>query len=195
MSQKRMLPKVADEQTGLGLPTIMDRALAAAHGPSYVHLAVFAIDIDRVYWLDPERTDLPFGWEVFMTEYYLLSRIDVHTPQGRDLLESACSGLMEETPGEPPLGGQLVFAAYDALRRGALPAELSPLFASWRSPPQDLLRSLAELWKNAAVRIVELAGQCLQTELTPPLAPPTVETLRAMQLGTFPESPSQPSDA
>ena len=56
---KRRLP--AAPSSGLDHPTIMDRALAAEHGPAYVQLAVFAIDIDRLYALDPERPALPFG--------------------------------------------------------------------------------------------------------------------------------------
>ncbi len=182
---RRSLPKVAQEQTGLGLPTIMDRALAAAHGSSYVQLAVFAIDIDRVYWLDPEESGLPFGWEVFLTECYLLGSLDTASPEGRDLLESACAFVMEETPGEPPLGGQLVFATFDALRRRAVPAELSSLFAGWHSPPQDLLQSLTQLWKNPEASMVLLAEHCLRAELTPPLAPPTQQALQAMAAAAF----------
>ena len=75
MKGKRALPSVAPEQTALGLPTIMDRELAAAHGVTYVHLAVFAIDVDRVYWLEPEHEGLPFGWEVFLTEQFLLRHL------------------------------------------------------------------------------------------------------------------------
>ncbi len=39
--------------------TIMNQELAAAHGSNYVDLAAFAIDIDRVYWLDPDDARLP----------------------------------------------------------------------------------------------------------------------------------------
>jgi hypothetical protein len=183
---KRLLPKLQDAQVGLGLPTIMDRALAAAHGSRYVHLAVFAIDIDRVYWLDPERTDLPFGWEVFLTERYLLDHVDASDPKQRDLLEATCADLMEESPGEPPLGGQLAFAVYDALQRGQLPKELGAMFKRWRMPPKSLVQSLAKLWNASAEQSVTLAAACLDAELSPPLAEPTKKALEAMRDGKLP---------
>jgi hypothetical protein len=182
---KRILPKLKEEQAGLGLPTIMDRALAAAHGSAYVHLAVFAIDVDRLYWVDPERSDLPFGWEVFVTECYLLGRIDANEPVGRDLIEATCADLMEESPGEPPLGGQLAFAVYDAVQRGALPAELKPLFMRWKTPPKGLVQSLRKLWSDREAQAARIAETCLATELTPPLAPPTRAALEAMRTRTF----------
>ena len=45
---KRALPQTV-APSKLNLPTIMDRTLAQKHGAQYVHLVVFAIDIDRVY--------------------------------------------------------------------------------------------------------------------------------------------------
>jgi hypothetical protein len=39
----------------------MNQELAAAHGSNYVDLAAFAIDIDRVYWLDPDDARLPLS--------------------------------------------------------------------------------------------------------------------------------------
>lgn len=183
---KRALPKVAAEHTALGLPTIMDRALAVAHGGAYVHMAAFAIDIDRTYWLDPERSDQPFGWEVFLTECYVLGRIDTTIATQRDMLEAACMDIMEETPGEPPLGGQLVFAVHDALRRKRLPPEMRTLFSRWRTPPAELRISLDALWKSAPTKLVELAEFCLAEDLSPPLSPPTQATLREMSQGKFP---------
>jgi hypothetical protein len=175
MKSRRTLPLAAAE-TALGLPTIMDRDLAAAHGVEYVHLAVFAIDIDRVYWLEPELASLPFGWEVFLTEWYLLSRASAH--ELTDMLEAVCGALLEETPGEPPLGGQLVFAVFDAVQRGALPKTLEPVFHAWRRPPHDLLESLTELHAQGANNARKLAEHCLNAELEPPLAPPTRAALR-----------------
>jgi hypothetical protein len=182
VSRKRELPTITPSQTALGLPTIMDRDLVAAHGVKYVHLAVFAIDIDRVYWLDPEADDLPFGWEVFLTERFLLSQSSAEP----ELLESICMPLLEETPGEPPLGGQLVFAIYDAVQRGELPEELRKLFFAWRSPPRELLAGLAELHRNAQTHLPALVEHCLQAELSPPLAPPTREALLKMLSGAAP---------
>jgi hypothetical protein len=164
----------------------MDRALAAAHGASYVHLAVFAIDVDRMYWVDPERNDMPFGWEVFLTESYVLGSLDATQEAQHDLLEAVCMDIMDETPGEPPLGGQLVFAVHDAVERQRLPSTLRGLFLRWPSQPAELRASLDTLWKSAPGSLVELAAQCLQMDLTPPLAPPTRSVLQAMVDSTFP---------
>lgn len=180
---KRPLPQLAQGAASLGLPTIMDRALAAEHGTPYVHLAVFAIDIDRVYWLDPERDDLPFGWEVFLTECYLLAHFDASTEQGRDLIERLINGLMEESPGEPPLGGQLVFAVFDALVRGIYPNELTASFRGWRAAPGDLIDSLAHLFADVQSALRDLAEYCLDAELTPALSQPTRAALELMRRG------------
>jgi len=104
---------VRAEQTGLGLHTIMDRHLAAAFGAKYVHLVVFAIDIDRVYWLDPDRADLPFGWEVFLVEHALLARFDRESAIDRELVAAVVANILEAPPGEPALGGQIDPATLD----------------------------------------------------------------------------------
>lgn len=192
MKRKTSLPLASPTQSGLGLPTIMDRDLAATYGAAYVHLAVFSIDIDRVYWLDPEESGLPFGWEVFVTEYYLLSHANALTGSGAELLEAMCTALLEETPGEPPLGGQVVFAVYDAICRGALPPELSKVFSSWRSPPRDLVAALGELHGDAQANAKRLASYCLEAELEPPLAAPTRQALEQIRSG---ELQPQPPDA
>jgi hypothetical protein len=64
--------------------------------------------------------------------------------------------------------------------------ELQGLFKRWRTPPAELRESLAELWKSARSRSVELARSCLEEELSPPLSPPTAASLREMAQGTFP---------
>jgi len=151
----------------------MDQALAAAHGSSYVDLAAFAIDIDRVYWLDPDDERLPFGWEVFLTERYLSTWTQVHKQAGHDLLLTMCAPLLEEQPGEPPLGGQIVFAVYDAMVRGALPDELRELFASWRHAPRDLLRALHDLRESGPASLKQIAEHCLGAAVQPPLAATT----------------------
>src|SRR5262245_31017387 len=107
----------------------MSRALAQSHGAKYVQLAVFAIDVDRVYWLEPERSDLPFGWEVFLCEHELLARLDREGSSDRELVAAICAGVLEAPPGEAPLGGQIVFAVYDAVKRGQLDADFAQLFA------------------------------------------------------------------
>jgi hypothetical protein len=177
---RRSLRTVRAEQTGLGLHTIMDRHLASAFGAKYVHLAVFAIDIDRVYWLDPERTDLPFGWEVFLCEHEVLTRFDRESASDRELIAAMVANILEAPPGEPALGGQIVFAIYDAIQRGQLDAELGALFVTWRKPPEDLIASLAQLWQSPAESAKRLAEHCLRATLTPALAPPTQEALQVL---------------
>ena len=184
---KKSLPLAPPTQSGLGLPTIMNRDLAAAHGVAYVHLAVFCIDIDRVYWLDPEDGSLPFGWEVFLTEFYVL-----YTQPAREILEGMCTELLEETPGEPPLGGQIAFAVFDAVQRGALDPALTDVFGSWKNPPRELVTQLAELHRGAADNAKRLAEHCLQAEITPPLAPPTREALEKIASGQL--LPATPPD-
>jgi len=180
MTRKLPLP-MAPAQTKLGLPTIMDRDIAGTYGVAYVHLAVFAIDIDRVYWLDPEAEDseLPFGWEVFLTQHYLLSQ---PAAQNTELLEALCSALLEETPGEPPLGGQIVFAIFDAVTRGKLPSSLSALFRHWKRPPAELTRALDRLHEHPHATAKQLASHCLDANLDPPLAPPTRDALQQIRV-------------
>jgi hypothetical protein len=183
MKRRTSLPLATPNQSGLGLPTIMDRDLAAAHGSTYVYLAVFAIDIDRVYWLDPEDARLPFGWEVFLTEYYLLTWANAQGERSPEMLDAICTPLLEETPGEPPLGGQLVFAVYDAVARGVLPEQLRSLFTSWRHAPRELLQTLHELHENSAATAKQLAAHCLAADLQPPLAAATRQSLEQIVSG------------
>jgi hypothetical protein len=182
MNRKRPLP-MASLQSALGLPTIMDRALAAEYGARYVHLAAFAIDVDRVYWLDPEHPALPFGWEVFLTEYFMLATCAPPTAADQELLEVICMPLLEETPGEPPLGGQLVFAVYDAVVRGALPGELTTLFHRWRNPPRELVGELGALHADALATAERLADYCLAVDLEPKLSPLTRSALESIRSG------------
>jgi hypothetical protein len=172
----KSLPRIGPASEKLGLTTIMDRGLAARHGIPYVHLAAFSIDVDRVReavegYDDPR----PFGWEVFLTEAYLLHRFG---PEERALLEDAVLSILD---GEPrALGAQLAFAVWDAIERGALPRELREVFRSWRARPEELVRELAPLWQDEARWRTELARGCLDAELDPPLSPPTREALEAM---------------
>jgi hypothetical protein len=171
---------MAPRQTGLGAPTIMDRGLADQHGTAYVHLAVFAIDVDRVraHCAGTDDGGLPFAWEVFLTEYYLLQRFDPRDLEQISLLEDACLSVLDEAPGQQRLGEQLPFAVYDAVTRGVLPDTLASVFHHWRSKPKTLVKDLAGLWADADVQARKLAQLCLQTPLEPPAAPPTVTTWR-----------------
>lgn len=188
--KRRTLPLANPSQAGLGLPTIMDRDLAAAHGSAYVFLAAFAIDIDRVYWLDPEDTRLPFGWEVFLTEYFLLTWAQAQGERSHELLDAVCTPLLEETPGEPPLGGQVVFAVYDALARGALPETMRTLFTSWRHAPRELLQNLHALHETSVATAKLLAAHCLAADLQPPLAAPTRLSLEQIASGELQPPPA-----
>jgi hypothetical protein len=177
---RKRLRTIGRPQTSLGLSTIMDRALADEHGVKYVHLTVFAIDIDRVYWLEPERADLPFGWEVFLSEYRMLADFDPNSASDRELIAAICAHVLEQPPGEPPLGGQIVFAVHDAVAHQRLDPQLSALFASWNKAPEDLEQSLSQLWEAPRDNARKLAEHCLRASLTPPLAPPTREALERM---------------
>jgi hypothetical protein len=162
------------------LNTILDRELAAAHGSSYLELAGFAIDIDRVYWLDPEDERLPFGWEVFLTRHYLLGWTQAHAQSCQEVVSAMCAPLLDEKPGEPPLGGQIVFAVYDAIVCGALPDALRDLFASWRHAPRELLHALHDLRASGPMVLKQLAEHCLAARLQPPLAAATRQALERL---------------
>lgn len=177
---RKALRIVRKEQTGLGLRTIMDRQLATKLGSKYVQLVVFAIDIDRIYWLEPERSDLPFGWEVFLCEHQVLSQLDQASAIDRELIAAVCANILEAPAGEPALGSQIAFAIYDAVQRGQLDAELGQLFMAWHKPPEDLIESLAELWKDPGPALRPLAEHCLRATLTPPLAAPTRAVLETL---------------
>lgn len=177
--KKPSLPVVGPEAEGLGAPTIMDRALASRHGVRYVHLAVFAIDVDRVRAeAEDEDLDAPFGWEVFLTERYLIDRFDPRRDEDRQLIEDVCISIFERpTEQEPPLGAQITFAVFDAIERGAWPAELAVLFQAWGRKAKKLVSELAPLWQSPGDHARELANACLGMDIDPPLADPTVEAL------------------
>jgi hypothetical protein len=163
---------------GLGVETIMDRTLAARFGVPYVHLAVFAIDLDRVNVEVAGREDWPTGWEVFLTEVHLLAHLDPADPEQRELIDEVCAGIIE---GGQALGAQIPFAVFDAVERGAWPEDLRGLFRPWRGGPRGLVAQLAPLWEDPQGARERLAGACLGVALDPPLAPPTVESLERMR--------------
>lgn len=179
---KPRLPVFEPPKQGLGVPTIMDPALAARHGAPYVHLAAFAIDVDRVRaFLEAQNVDddLPFGWEVFLTEAYLLSYFDLDDEAGRLVVEEACLPLLEarERPTEPPLGSQLPFAVYDAVERGAAPSALLEPFRTWGKRAEALVRELGPLWEDPDPHVAALAELCLDVPLDPPVTEPTARAL------------------
>ncbi len=206
---KKRLPTMEPEHEGLGHDTIMDVGLASRWGVPYVHLAAFAIDLDRIRELVEDQEERegaaaaegaeegreapwPFAFEVFLTEMHLLGAIDPDVPDHLQMLEDICLGILDHGPlDEPPLGSQIVFAVYDAVERGALPESLRSAFASWKEPPRALLEGIEPLFENPEVETADLALACLELEMTPPLAPPTRAALEAM-LETFERDAPEP---
>jgi hypothetical protein len=178
---RRTLSVVSAKETKLGRPTIMDRALAHRYGAPYVHLAAFAIDVDRVHALEDES--LPFGWEVYLTEVQLARFISSSNHDPVPLLEDTCLAIMElPRPKAGQLaafGSQLVFAVYTAVARGIVPPQLGHCFASWKKPPADLIDEMAEL-ANQEGLAQRLARHCLEAPIEPPLVAPVREALLAI---------------
>lgn len=186
MAVSRRLPVASPASLGLGQPTIMDRALATKHGIRYVHLIAFAIDIDRATDVLEDDPRLPFGWDVVLTEAYLLARLEHDDAKTRAMIEEVVLDLVEgerDPDTRPPLGSQLPFALYDAVERGAWPTPDEPLFRRWKPASKKLVRDLAPLWPKAATLVPELAAVVLETPLSPALAPPVRDALRAMCTG------------
>lgn len=195
--RRRVLHSARRGETKLELPTIMSRDLALKHGAPYVHLAAFAIDVDRVFaQLAPDDEDdigvteedgdpeLPFGWEVFLTSARVRG-LDAADPKILSMLEEACAHVLDQAPDEQGYGSQLVFGVYDAIGRGALPESLRDLFRGWRSRPKQLERALDALWRDATTTLPAIAERCRQEAMKPPLAPPTLATLEQMASGQW----------
>lgn len=166
----------------LGRPTIMDRALAARHGVSYVHLAAFAIDVDRVREASESLTDeQPFAWEVFLTARYIAWRYDAADPAVLSMLEDAVNAVLElRASEEGVLGTQLPFAVWMLVERGALPEEAERWFRVWKKRPRELAEGLAPLFDDAEKSEREGASFALEVEVDPPLAPPVREALEVL---------------
>ena len=179
----RHLPTIDPQEEGLGLPTIMDRVLAQRYGIAYVHLAVFAIDVDRAReCLEDEGLDddLPMGWEVFLSERYLESQLDTTTEEGRALIEDVVLAIFDLPPSEEAVfGSQLPFAVWHAVARGALAKSLESIFKTWKGKPKELGVELDRLYAAKDETTRRLAQRCLDAPLSPPLAPPAREALVA----------------
>lgn len=162
----------------------MDRALAQTHGVPYVHLAAFAIDVDRVREHledEGEDDDLPMGWEVFLTERYLETQPGLDLEPMRALLEDAVLAIFELPPSEEAVfGSQLPFAVWHALARGVLPRSLESVFRAWKARPKELGAELDALYASRDETSARLARRCLDAALEPPLAPPVREALEAL---------------
>jgi hypothetical protein len=178
---RRSLPQVSAKAEGLGHPTIMDRSLALRHGSDYVHLAVFAIDVDRVRdALEDIDDPLPFGWEVFLTEAYLVERVNADDPSHRTMLEDVVLGILEGPSGEAVFGSQLPFAVFDAIERGVFPDDMRVSFSGWKARPKQLAIELAQLWRDPDALKRDLSRVCLEAPMEPPLAAPSIEVLEQM---------------
>lgn len=161
----------------------MDPALAVKHGSLYVRLACFAIDVDRIRELTDDEPDSawPFGWEVFLTEVWLLATLDPENEEAhRALLEDVCLNIFDLGPGEPPLGSQIPFAVHHAIARGEWPESLRSIFASWKDEPSELEAELTPLFEEPDVEAADMALACLEAPLEVPVAPPTHDALLAM---------------
>ncbi len=191
---KKRLKVVEARSEKLGRPTIMDRALAHRYGTSYVYLAAFAIDVDRVHELDPEDGSLPFGWEVWLVERYLVKLFREaapgpeaeadDAPQGLvQMVEHACLSVMDlprVKPGQrAPFGSQLPFAIYAGVARKRLPNRLGDAFHAWKKPPLDLLDDLRAIDARPALG-PQLVQHCLEAKVQPALIPPVVEALKGL---------------
>ncbi len=153
----------------------MDRTLAQRYGVPYVHLAVLAIDVDRVReCLEMNDEDLPMGWEVFLTERFLDGLVtgggvDVATEEGRALIEDVVLAVFDLPPSdEPVFGSQLPFAVWHAVSRGALPTSLESVFRTWKAKPKDLAAELDGLYAKKDESTRAFARRCLDAPLSPP---------------------------
>lgn len=181
MTRRKSLSVVSgDRPEGLGFETIMDRELAARFGVPYVHLAAFAIDVDRINAEVDDAPDWPLGWEVFLTEAYLLDRFDPAEDEHRELVADACAAAMDK---REAFGAQLAFAVWDAVERGVFAEELRSLFRQWKRRPRELAAGLADLWQRAGELRPRLARACLEAPVEPPIAPPTRQALERMAQG------------
>lgn len=175
---KKSLPRAGP--TKLGVPTIMDPALAARHGVEYVHTAVFAIDVDRIReFVEGYEDTRPFGWEVFLLERYLMRAFDpIRRPEHVLLFEDIVLAVLEGQ--SDALGSQIVFAVWDLVDRELFPKRLEGAFAAWKARPEELREDLDRLFEDANQHARDLAANCLEVALEPPIAAPTREALERM---------------
>lgn len=188
---KRALPQAPSGAERLGSPTIMERALAVKHGVPYVHLTVFAIDVDRVRVATDDREDeRPFGWEVFLTECYLLEEVDPRAEGTAALIEDVLLGILELPPGQEVLGTQLPFAVWHAVRSQGWPEALTRALSGWKARPEPLGKDLDRLFAERDVERAALARMCLSVPLSPGLAAPTEAVLLRWAGQPEPRGPS-----
>jgi len=175
---------VSTAPSGLGLVTIMDRDLALRLGAPYVKLAAFAIDLYRLRVMFDEIGDdehWPFGWEVLLTERALLRALPTTGDDDViDFVDAICTSIFERAAEGEILGAQIVFSAYAAFERGALPAKVRPTFFHWKKKPTELVAAVRKIESDPG-NVAALIDQCLAEELDPPLAPTTHAELEALR--------------
>ncbi len=169
----------------LGRTTIMDRALAQKYGAAYVHLAAFAIDIDRVQHASEDDPSLPFGWDVVLTDLYVCTFV-APRPEAASLLDDVVLSVLDQTQAERRgsvlLGSQLPFAIFTALERGDLPHPLHACFGGWKRPPLDLSRDVSRLRQDRQL-VARLCARCVEVAIQPPLVEPVRVALAALGAG------------
>jgi hypothetical protein len=184
VTKQKRLKVVRPRDTKLGRATIMDRSLAQRYGAPYVHLAAFAIDVDRVQRLDAEQSELPFGWEVAITEARLTRFMDETSIDPAPMLEDMCLAAMEceATSGDTQgvLGAQLPFAIYTGVAHQELPSRLGSCFHTWKHPPTELIDEVGTLLATEGM-VPKLAEHCLTADVEPPLVEPVRAALTAMK--------------
>jgi uncharacterized protein len=185
-AKSRKLPLARASAQKLDQPTIMDRTLAQKHGSAYVQLAAFAIDVDRAYVATSDGAGMPFGWEVFLTERYLLGRIDPQDAAQLGSLAQCCLSILEQAPDAQGYGSQLLFAVHDAVERGLLPDALRALFSAWSCKPKQLRRALDALWRSPDESLGRCATHVLTANLDADLTPPTRAALEQMRHHRWP---------
>lgn len=190
---------MAQEDEGLGIPTIMDKALAARWGPRYVRATAFAIDVDRIErWVQVATqmatqratqrvtqeaqavtTEIwPFGWEIFVTEKILSKIFDVTEQLDVELLETVVYAIHErvEAHGDV-LGAQWLFAVFDLVSRSIWPPAMLGPISGWKTQSQ-LILSLDVLWSESLKSMVGLSERCLRINAIR-IAPTTRSLLEA----------------
>ncbi len=169
------------EPEGLGLATIMNPVLAKKHGATYVHLAAFAIDVDRAGILLEDATDPPpFGADVYLVAAYVRDRFAAEPTTG--LLEDVVLDVLEVEPDEKRLGTQLPFAIYWLAARDLAPREWLGWFTQWRKPPTGILADVDAIAARPEA-IAELAQRWLAIEIDPPFVAPVRAALEALCRG------------
>ena len=180
---RRHLPQANPEAQRLGLPTIMNPELAQRYGARYVHWAVFAIDVDRAAQGDLGYSDVEetLGWEVFLTEYWMVSHLDPSDRNVVSLVEETCFDILDDAQAAHRLGSQLVFAVWNAAKRDAWPTCTAALFEQqWSGDRTQLAASLKQLWTDPDKAAEYWSGYCLQIPFDPPMARSTRAALEAM---------------